>query len=95
MKANAVIAALIALFLSVDAYAQSQPDVYKRKPRRSPEEWAARRTEKKLKMKDMTRSERKAYKKAHRKRQKARLAAMSPEKRARVIERRRQYRESR
>ena len=93
MKANTMIAAIMALFLSVGAYAQIQTDVHKARPRLSPEEWAARRTEKKMEMARMTPAERKAFKQTHRAQRQARLNAMSPEKRARVMERRRLHRE--
>lgn len=95
MKANTLIAIVVVLFLSVDAYAQGQPKAYQGKSHRSPEEWAIRRTEKKLKIKDMPRSERKAFKNAHRQQRQSRLNAMTPEQRSRVLERRRLHKESR
>ncbi len=94
MKTNTMIAAILVMFLSVGAYAQNQPDVHKAKPRLSPEEWAAKRTEKKMELARMTPAERKAFKQTHRQQRQARLNAMSPEKRARVMERRRLHKES-
>lgn len=92
MKANSLIAVVIALFMSVGVYAQNQPDRPKTKSHRSMEERVVKRTEKKLNLKDMTRSERKVFKKTYREQRQARLNAMTPEKRARVIERRQQHR---
>ena len=93
MKTNTIIAVLVALFLSVGAYAQNQPDVHKAKPRLSPEEWAAKKTQRKMELAHMTHAERKAFKQTHRQQRQARLNAMTPEKRARVMERRRLHRE--
>lgn len=93
MKTNTMIAAIMALFLSVGSYAQNQPDVHKARPRLSPEEWAAKRTEKKMKRSHLSPAERKAFKQAHREQRQARLNAMPPEKKARIMERRRLHRE--
>lgn len=84
MKSKLMLAATLALFLSVGAYAQTTPA----KPRHSPEERAARRAEKKARLAQMTPAERKAFKQTHRQQREARLNAMTPEKRARVMARR-------
>ena len=94
MKVHPVIALVVALVISVGAYAQ-QPDVHQRKPKLSPEEWAAKRTEKKMQKAHMSKAERKAFKQAHRERRQARLSAMTPKQRARVMERRRLHQEGR
>jgi hypothetical protein len=93
MKAR-VIVAIVALFVSIGAYAQPL-DLRRAKPRLSPEEWAAKRTERKMQKAHMSKAERKAYKRAHRERRQAHLNAMTPEKRARFMERRRQRWEGR
>lgn len=93
MKTNIMIAAALVMFLSVSAYAQIQPDVHIAKPHLSLEEQAVKRTEKKMELSRMTPAERKAFKQTHRQQRQDRLKAMSPEKRARVMERRRLHRE--
>lgn len=95
MKANPILATVLILFVSLSVYAQSPSGLYTRKHHRSPEERAAKRAERKLRMMDMTHAERRTFKKALRKQRVARLSAMTPEKRARVIERHRQRREGR
>jgi protein CpxP len=90
MKTKRIILAVLALFLSMGAFAQSQPDVHihKAKGQLTPEERTARRAEHKAKMASMTPTERKAFKQAHREQRQARLNAMTPEQRAKAEERR-------
>jgi protein CpxP len=90
MKANRNILTVLALFLSMGAFAQSQPDVHihKAKGQLSPEERTARREAHKAKMASMTPAERKAFKQAHHDQRQARLNAMTPEQRAKAEERR-------
>ena len=93
MKAKMMMAAVIALFMSVGAYAQSQTDVYKVKPKLTPEQREARKAERRAKLAQMTSAERKAFKQAHREQMQARLNAMTPEQRAKVMERRKHHKE--
>lgn len=93
MKTKASVVAVLALFLSIGAYAQTQPEVHKAKIRPTPEERTARKMEHKAKMAAMTPAERKAFKQAHQAQRQARLNAMTPEQRARVEERRRLHKE--
>lgn len=90
MKANRNILTVLALFLSMGAFAQSRPDVHMHKAKGSltPEERTARREAHKTKMASMTPAERKAFKQAHHDQRQARLNAMTPEQRARAEERR-------
>lgn len=88
MKVKAIVTAAVALMLSAGAYAQSQTEVYKVKPKRSPEEQAARKLARKDQLAKMTPEERKAFKQAHRARKQARLNVMTPERRAKVLARR-------
>ncbi len=90
MKKNLMLTAVLALFLSAGAYAQTQTEVYKVKPTHTPEERAAHRLEMKAKLAKMTPAERKAFKQTHREQQQARLNAMTPEQRDRVLQRREQ-----
>lgn len=90
MKLKGMITAVLALMLSVGAYAQTQPPVHKMKPRRSPAEREAHRQEMKAKLDQMTPAERKAFKQAHREQRQARLNAMTPEQRERFMQRREQ-----
>ena len=85
-----MITAALVLMLSVGAYAQSQTQVYKVKPHRSPAEWEAHRQKMKATLDKMTPAERKAFKQTHREQRQARLNAMTPEQRARVMQRREQ-----
>lgn len=89
MKAKMMVAAVLALFLSAGAYAQSQTDVSR--PRLTPEQRAARKAERKAKLAQMTPQERKAFKQAHREQRQARLNAMTPEQRERFMARKRQH----
>ena len=96
MKTKRNVLAVLALFLSIGAYAQSQPDVHihKAKSKLTTEERTARRTEHKMKMANMTPAERKAFKQAHHDQRQARLNAMTPEQRAKAEERRKLRKES-
>lgn len=89
MKANLCVAAVVALFLSVGAQAQSQPDVHKARIRPTPEERTARKMERKAEVANMTPAERKAFKQTQRDQHQARLNAMTPEQRAKKEERHR------
>lgn len=88
MKTKLCVAAVLALFVSVGAQAQSQPDAHKAKIRPTPEERTARKMERKAQLAAMTPAERKAFKQAHQDQRQARLNAMTPEQRAKKIERR-------
>lgn len=90
MKTKGMVAAVLALMLSVGAYAQTQPPVHKMKPNRTPEARAAHRQEMKAKLDKMTPAERKAFRQAHREQRQARLNAMTPEQRERFMQRREQ-----
>lgn len=90
MNVNGMITAALALMLSVGAYAQSQTQVHKVKPRRSPEQRAAHKQEMKAKLAQMTPAERKAFKQTHREQRQDRLNAMTPEQRERFMQRREQ-----
>lgn len=83
----------MALFLSMGAFAQSQPGLQK-KNQPTPEERVARKREHKAKVASMTPDERKAFKQAHHDKRQARLNAMTPDQRAKVQERRRLRKES-
>ena len=91
MKANFVVTAILALFVSAVAQAQSQPDVHQMKPKLSPEERVAKRIERKTQLAKMTPAERKAFKQTRREQKQARLNAMTPEKRDKVLARRQQH----
>lgn len=91
MNIKSMLVAVAALLLSVGAYAQSQTQVYKVKPKLTPEQREAKRAEMKAKIAQMTPEERAAFKKAHREQMQARLNAMTPEQRAKFQERRRQH----
>jgi protein CpxP len=91
MNAKGIVVAVAALFLSVGAYAQSQPEASTGKHRLTLNERKAKRAEIKAKLAQMTPEERKAFKQAHHDRMQARLNAMTPEQRAKVLERRRQH----
>ncbi|QJW91575.1 hypothetical protein HNV11_20420 [Spirosoma taeanense] len=91
MNVKTMVVALMALFMSAGAYAQSQTQVYKVKPRLTSEQRAARKAEMKAKLAQMTPAERKAFKQAHRQQMQARLNAMTPEQRERVMQRRREH----
>lgn len=86
MKTKLCSAAVLALFLSVGA--QAQTDVHKAKMRPTPEERTARKMERKAQLAAMTPAERKAFKQAHQDQRQARLNAMTPEQRAKKVERR-------
>lgn len=88
MKMNPCAAAILAVFVSVGAQAQSQPDVHKAKMRPTPEERTARKMERKAQLAAMTPAERQAFKQAHQAQRQARLNAMTPEQRAKKVERR-------
>ena len=94
MKTKLSLLAVMALFLSVGAFAQSQPHVHKAKIPMIPEEQTDRRADRKAKMAAMTPAERKAFKQTHQAQQQARLNAMTPEQRARKAERRRLHKET-
>ena len=81
---------VMALCISVGAYAQTQTEVYKVKPRFTPEQREARKAERKAKLAQMTPEERKAFKQAHRERLQARINSMTPEQREQFMERKRQ-----
>ncbi len=83
--------AVVALFLSVGAFAQSQPETPGARPRLTTEQREAKKAEMKAKLAQMTPAERKAFRQAHREQMQARLNAMTPEQRAKVLERRRQH----
>lgn len=89
MKINLFAGAMLALFLSVGAQAQNQPDVHKANIRPTPEERTARKLERKAQMANMTPAERKAFKQTHHDQRQARLNAMTPERRAKIEERHR------
>ena len=93
MKTKCSMLALMALFLSMGAFAQSQPSVQK-KSQLTPEERVARKMEHKAKLAGMTPAERKAFKQAHHDKRQARLNAMTPDQRAKAEERRRLRKES-
>ncbi|MFD2572591.1 hypothetical protein ACFSUS_18270 [Spirosoma soli] len=90
MKAKMMLAAVMALFLSVGAFAQNQTQVYKVKPKLTPEQRETRRAEMKAKLAQMTPEERKAFRKAHREQLQARLNNMTPEQREKFMERHKQ-----
>ena len=87
MKKKLCVAAVLALFLSVGAQAQSQPDVHKAKMRPTPEERTARKMERKAQLAAMSPAERKAFKQTHQDQRQARLNAMTPKQRAKKVER--------
>lgn len=89
MKTKLCGLAILALFLSVGAQAQSQPDVHKAKIRPTPEEYAAQKLDRKTQLAKMTPAERKAFKQAHHNQRQARLNAMTPKQRAKTVERQR------
>lgn len=89
MKTKRSVLAIMALFLSMGAFAQSQPEVHKKKTLRTTEERTAHKMEHKAKLANMTPAERKAFKQAHHEKRQARLNAMTPEQRAKAEERRR------
>lgn len=91
MKTKGLMTAVVALFLSVGAYAQSQTAVPNAKPRLTPEQRQARKAEHKAKLAQMTPAERKAFKQTHREQRQARLNTMTPEKRERVMARHQQH----
>ncbi len=92
MKLKLCAAAVLALFLSVGAYAQ--PDVHKAKIRLAPEERAARKLDHKAQMANMTPTERKAFKQAHHNQRQARINAMTPEQRVKKEARRKTRKET-
>ncbi len=88
MKAKMTLAVMAALLISVGAYAQGQPEVHKARPKLTTEQREARKAEVKAKLAQMTPAERKAFKQAHREQRQARLNAMTPEQRVKLMERR-------
>jgi hypothetical protein len=94
MKKKLSLLAVMALFLSAGAYAQSQPHVHKAKIPLTPEERTERKADRKARLAGMTLAERKAFKQTHQAQRQARLNAMTPEKRAKKEERKRLHKET-
>ncbi|MDB5242809.1 MAG: hypothetical protein JWP57_3434 [Spirosoma sp.] len=94
MKTKLSLFAIMALFLSVGAYAQSQPHVHKAKIPLTPEDQTDHKVDHKAKLAGMTPTERKAFKQTHQAQRQARLNTMTPEQRARKEERRRLHKET-
>lgn len=89
MKINLFAGTVLALFLSVGAQAQNQPDVHKAKIHPTPDQRIARKLDHKAQMANMTPAERKAFKQTHRDQRQTRLNVMTPERRAKIKERHR------
>ena len=75
------------LIVSASAFAQDQPHVHKMKADRTPEVMEARKMARKDSLANMTPAERKAFKQVNRQKREARLNAMTPEQRAKVVAR--------
>ncbi|GAB3890185.1 hypothetical protein [Spirosoma agri] len=91
MNTRRVIVALVALFLSIGAYAQDQTAAPKGKPRLTIEERKAKQAAMKAKLAQMSPEERSTFRKAHHERMQTQLKAMTPEQRATFVERRRHH----
>lgn len=90
MSKNLILVICLALFTAGSTLAQTPTISKPAHPKRTPEQRQVRKTERLTKLAQMTPTERQAFKQAHRQQRQARLQAMSPDKRAKVLARRQQ-----